>query len=105
MATAPKTTANGGPVNGHDTRANEIKTAEQLLQAIETTHTAPLWTRMQQLNPPAPSPQTVPHVWSYNTIRPYLLRAGDLITEKQAERRVLMLTNPARGMATPTNTI
>ena len=31
-------------------------------------------------------------------LRPHLLEAGKLITEKQAERRVLMLVNPARGM-------
>ena len=33
----------------------------------------------------------------YDKIRPYLVRAGELITEKQAERRVLMLVNPSKG--------
>jgi gentisate 1,2-dioxygenase len=30
-------------------------------------------------------------------VRPYLVRAGELVKEKDAERRVLMLVNPARG--------
>ncbi len=101
MPSATTASGNGALANGHGKQASEIKTADELLEAIKVTHTAPLWAQMQRLNPPAPGPQTVPHVWSYDTVRPYLLRAGDLITEKQAERRVLMLTNPARGMATP----
>jgi len=93
--------ANGVPASEHAKQAKEIQTADQLIEAIKATHTAPLWAQMAQLNPPAPNPQTVPHVWPYDTVRPYLLRAGDLITEKQAERRVLMLTNPARRTSTP----
>jgi gentisate 1,2-dioxygenase len=52
---------------------------------------------MEKLNPHAPNPSTIPHVWRYDELRPHLLRAGDLISESQAERRVLMLVNPARG--------
>ncbi|KAI1040003.1 hypothetical protein LB505_006063 [Fusarium chuoi] len=58
---------------------------------------------MTRLNPPAPNPQTIPYVWSYDKIKPYLLKAGQLITEKQAERRVLMLGNPARASAAQGN--
>lgn len=71
---------------------------EQLLSELKTTHTLPLWAQMEKLNPPAPNPSTIPHVWRYDELRPHLLRAGELISEKQAERRVLMLVNPARGM-------
>ena len=88
---------NGLYTNGHNNKAESIKTAKQLVEAIKATNMAPLWAQMQRLNPPAPNPQTVPYLWSYDDVRPYLLRAGDLITEKQAERRVLMLANPARG--------
>lgn len=76
-----------------------IKDAEtqELLSNLKQTHTKPLWTQMTRLNPPLPNPQTIPHVWKYDEIRPHLLNAGRLIKEKQAERRVLMLINPARG--------
>lgn len=95
----PSTTMPTNGTNGLPP-AKSIETQEQLLQALQSTKTAPLWAQMQRLNPPAPNPQTVPYVWSYDAIRPYLLRAGDLVTEKQAERRVLMLANPARGGVT-----
>jgi gentisate 1,2-dioxygenase len=68
-----------------------------LLEALQTQQTKPLWTQMAKLNPSLPNPTAIPHVWRYDDIRPHLLRAGELITEKQAERRVLMLVNPARG--------
>lgn len=52
---------------------------------------------MTKLNPPVPSPKTTPHLWEYSALRNALIRAGKLVTEKQAERRVLMLINPTSG--------
>lgn len=71
---------------------------QELLDNLDSQHTKPLWAQMSRLNPPLPNPRAIPYVWKYDQIRPHLLRAGELITEKQAERRVLMLVNPARGM-------
>lgn len=68
-----------------------------LIKAARQVHTKPLWAEMAKLNPPMPNPACVPHIWRYDDIRPALLRAGELVTEKQAERRVLMLVNPNRG--------
>jgi gentisate 1,2-dioxygenase len=98
MAAPNVANGNGLATNGHiKVPAKSIETEDQLVQQMRSLKTAPLWAQMQRLNPPAPNPQTVPHVWAYEELRPYLLRAGDLITEKQAERRVVMLANPARG--------
>lgn len=72
---------------------------EALLEDLAAQNTKPLWTEMAKLNPPLPNPTTIPHVWDYEKIRPHLLRAGELVTEKQAERRVAMLINPARSMS------
>ena len=33
----------------------------------------------------------------YKDVRPHLIRAGQLVPEHQAERRVLMLINPSMG--------
>lgn len=82
-----------------DTPPQSADSAAQLLQDLEASKTLPLWTQMTRLNPPEPKPTAVPFVWKYDSIRPNLLRAGHLVTEKQAERRVLMLVNPARGMS------
>ncbi|KUL86055.1 hypothetical protein ZTR_06509 [Talaromyces verruculosus] len=79
--------------------------AEKLLADLEQSKTLPLWAQMSRLNPPEPNPQSVPFVWEYEKIRPNLLRAGNLITEKQAERRVLMLVNPARDAPYTTDTL
>jgi gentisate 1,2-dioxygenase len=97
MPSANVTASNGGQHLGDITSAKSLNSAEDLVEALRATNTAPLWAQMQRLNPPAPNPQTIPYVWSYDKIKPYLLKAGQLITEKQAERRVLMLGNPARG--------
>jgi gentisate 1,2-dioxygenase len=78
---------------------HSIETPEQLAEAALKVHTKPLWAQMAKLNPPLPNPTCVPHIWRYDEVRPSLLRAGELITEKQAERRVLMLVNPARGQS------
>lgn len=75
-----------------------LDTEEQLLADLEASKTLPLWKQMARLNPPAPNPTTIPNVWKYSAIRPNLERAGKLVPAEQAERRVLMLTNPARGM-------
>lgn len=72
-------------------------TPEKLLVDIQKANVAPLWTQMKKLNPPLPNPKTVPFLWKYEELRPHLLRAGNLVTEKQAERRVLMLVNPNKG--------
>lgn len=75
-----------------------LETENDLRVGADKVHTKPLWEQMARLNPPLPNPTCIPHIWRYNDVRPILIRAGELISEKQAERRVLMLTNPARGM-------
>jgi len=52
----------------------------------------PLWERVARL---APGTAAQPAVWRWGDTRPLLMRACELITAKQAERRVLMLENPA----------
>ena len=54
----------------------------------------PLWTVMEAMVPPIPSPKSVPHVWEYQKLRPALIESGNRIKAEEAERRVLMLINP-----------
>jgi gentisate 1,2-dioxygenase len=54
----------------------------------------PLWESLAELVRPQPRSPAVPHLWSYSQARAYLMRAGDLISAEQAERRVLILENP-----------
>lgn len=55
----------------------------------------PLWTVMNTIVPPRPHPRATVAAWKYEDIRPLLLEAGRTVTAEQAERRVLMLTNPS----------
>ncbi|MCC6008377.1 MAG: cupin domain-containing protein [Rhodobacteraceae bacterium] len=60
---------------------------------------APLWPMMRNVLPHnAPAPVTRPHVWAYDAVRPLLMRAGELTPVEKAERRVLVLSDPGRGV-------
>lgn len=59
----------------------------------------PLWPNLRAVLPPnVPSRNTRPIHWPYRTLRPLLMRAGDLTPMKKAERRVLVLANPGHGL-------
>lgn len=77
--------------------AAKITTQEDLLKSLQGVNVSPLWAQMARLNPALPNPTTIPFIWEYDRIRPYLLHAGNLIKEEQAERRVLMLVNPEKS--------
>jgi gentisate 1,2-dioxygenase len=67
---------------------------EALYQEMAPAHLTPLWESLAQLVRPQPKSPARVHVWSYQEARDFLMRAGDLISAEQAERRVLILENP-----------
>ncbi|MCC6470359.1 MAG: gentisate 1,2-dioxygenase [Alphaproteobacteria bacterium] len=62
---------------------------------IAPQNLAPLWEVLHQLVTAEPQSIIKPHCWKYADIRPHLMKACALITAKEAERRVLVLENPA----------
>jgi gentisate 1,2-dioxygenase len=54
----------------------------------------PLWEVLSALVTPQPRSPAQVHLWRYADARDYLMRAGDLISAAQAERRVLIMENP-----------
>lgn len=67
---------------------------------------APLWEVLKGLLPSEPRSKAAPHHWRYGDIRPLLLESGALLTAQEAERRVLVLENPAlKGMSRATATM
>ena len=56
---------------------------------------APLWEVLRDLVPREPVTQCVPAIWHFKDAKPLVAEAGELITAKEAERRVLVLENPA----------
>jgi len=73
---------------------------------LKPNHLAPLWEVLRGLITREPETPCVPVIWHYDAVRPHLMRAGSLITAKEAERRVLILENPAlKGKASATHTL
>jgi gentisate 1,2-dioxygenase len=56
---------------------------------------APLWEVLHGLVPKQPSVREQPSIWHYQAIRPAIMEAARLISTDEAERRVLVLENPA----------
>jgi gentisate 1,2-dioxygenase len=67
---------------------------DALYAAMAPEGLTPLWEVLAALVPPMPASPAQAHGWSYARARDYLMRAGDLISAAQAERRVLILENP-----------
>ena len=79
---------------------------EAFYNEIAPHNMAPLWEVLSSLVTPEPITPCVPVLWRYDEIRPYLMRGGALISAREAERRVLILENPAlKGKASITHTL
>lgn len=55
---------------------------------------APLWRVLHGLVTEQPVPRCAPVLWRYGELRPYLMESCELITAREAERRVMVLENP-----------
>jgi gentisate 1,2-dioxygenase len=76
---------------------------EQLSDEIAALNMKPLWERVMRL---APGTAAVPATWRWADVQPHLMRSAELITTQEAERRVLMLENPAlKGSTFATTTL
>jgi gentisate 1,2-dioxygenase len=80
---------------------------QQFYQEIGAHNIAPLWERLHALITKMPSSLAKPTKWDYdNIVRPHLMRAAQLISAKEAERRVLILENPGMpGAASITHSL
>ena len=95
MSAQPESPVHAGPSVQADRAA--------FSRAIHPLNLMPLWERALGLKPGSPC---VPATWRYADIKPHLLRASELITKREAERRVLVLENPGlRGTTFITNTL
>ncbi|MGQ0699277.1 MAG: gentisate 1,2-dioxygenase [Panacagrimonas sp.] len=73
-------------------------------ERIGRHHLTPLWEVLGTLVPVTPTSDAVPALWHYAAVRDELMESGRIITAREAERRVLILENPAlrgRSRITP----
>lgn len=66
---------------------------------LERHGVTPLWSVQGKVLRREPKSDAVPHVWRFRDLRPQLMRAGELVSAEEAERRVLMLLNPSPAVA------
>ena len=79
---------------------------ESFYKAIDPENMTALWSVMGALITPEPKSDCQPFLWHYVQIRSRLLEAAELITAKEAERRVLILENPGlRGQSKVTTSL
>jgi len=75
-------------------------------QRIGSAHMTPLWEVLGALVPPQPRSPAAAHLWRYSELRESVMEAGGLISAEEAERRVLILENPAlRGQSCITQSL
>jgi gentisate 1,2-dioxygenase len=67
---------------------------QDLYRRMDKQSLAPLWEVLDDLIPREPATPCKPALWKYAEARPHLMEAGDLITAREAVRRVLILENP-----------
>ncbi len=66
---------------------------------LKALNLVPLWPSLRGVLPPnVPTRQTRATHWPYATLKPLLLKAGELTPIEKAERRVLVLANPGHGL-------
>ncbi|KAK5425332.1 hypothetical protein LTR34_011239 [Exophiala xenobiotica] len=78
---------------------------QELLNKLPAQNVNSLWTAMHAMVTTKPSPKADVALWKYKELRPLLLEAGNAVSAEQAERRVLMLTNPALKPPFTTDTV
>src|SRR6202521_1079853 len=99
-STAPGTARRPGP------KDNVEAIRQAYYDRISAYDMAPLWAVMKNLVPREPVTECAAAIWRYREVRPLIAETGDLITAKEAERRVLVLENPAlRGKSRITQTL
>jgi gentisate 1,2-dioxygenase len=79
---------------------------EEYYQRIAKHSMTPLWKVMKNVVTKEPVTRCAPVIWHFDDIKRLVMESGGLITAEEAERRVLILENPAMpGESRATNTL
>src|SRR5580692_7170136 len=92
--------------NPSDPKHNVQVARQAYYDRISKFNMAPLWERLRQLVANEPKTQCAPAIWRFKDVKAMVMESADLISAKEAERRVLVLENPAlRGQSRITQTL
>jgi gentisate 1,2-dioxygenase len=87
------------------TAVQQQDSLEQLFDEAVVEHARPLWPVLGELSPPFPVAKAAPYLWDYDVMRPFCVRAANLVGTELAERRVFMLVNPSLKPPFTTDTL
>src|SRR4029079_19620134 len=79
-------------------RANVEDTPEleKYYRELEAEELGALWPSANETEPWYPQPKSVPTLWKWSRIEPFVRRAPELVSAEKAARRGVMLVNPGR---------
>src|SRR5215831_15090770 len=101
-AAARKRSESGVPGPKHNIEA----VRQEYYERIAKHHMTPLWKVMKNVVTKEPVTRCAPVIWHFGDIKRLVMESGGLITAEEAERRVLILENPAMpGESRATNTL
>jgi gentisate 1,2-dioxygenase len=99
-ASQPADTKTPGP------KHNVEAMREEYYARIAKHDMTPLWKVMNSVVTKEPVTRCAPVIWHYDDIKRLVMESGGLISAEEAERRVLILENPAmKGESKATNTL
>src|SRR5713101_5184917 len=79
---------------------------EEYYERIAKHDMTPLWKVMNSVVTKEPVTRCAPVIWHFDDIKRLVMESGGLITAEEANRRVLILENPAlKGQSKATNTL
>jgi gentisate 1,2-dioxygenase len=79
---------------------------QEFYERIGKRDMAPRWEVLKNIVPKEPNTPCVPVLWRFDEVKSFVHEAGTLITAEEAERRVLVLENPAlRGQSCATQSL
>ncbi|MBO0753204.1 MAG: gentisate 1,2-dioxygenase [Bradyrhizobiaceae bacterium] len=92
---------------GHADRGHDAQALRQAYYGrISAYDMAPLWEKLRDLVVSEPRARCAPAIWRFRDVRAMVMESAELITAREAERRVLVLENPAlRGQSRITHTL
>ncbi|HZT52121.1 MAG TPA: cupin domain-containing protein, partial [Stellaceae bacterium] len=79
----------------HSVNREAEKGREDFYRRAGGQNLAPLWRVLGGLVTDEPVAKCAPAIWRYAEVRPHLMEACKIISTEEAERRVLVLENPA----------
>ncbi len=85
---------------------SHLEELDLFYQEVRQANSRPLWMMGGDNLTTEPQPKTAAFVWKWRDLRPLMYRAAQLIPVEQAERRVLVFSNPGlEGKGSATNTL